>query len=61
VTSLPPGLAIDEPASPSPEAILATCVGKHQGGPVEEWLIPWKSQPVEEALWEVAASINIQG
>ena len=58
VSSLPLMLEIDDSETSSPEAILATRVRKHQGTPMEEWLILWTSQPTEEATWEVAHSIK---
>lgn len=57
VYALPPGLTMEESDSPFPEAVLAMHEGKMDGS-CAEWLILWKSQPVEEATWESETSIH---
>jgi len=58
VNSLPLGLEMTDSDFPVPEAVLATRENKRQGVPILEWLILWKSQPLEEATWESAVSIQ---
>jgi len=59
VATLPQGTEIiDEVDNPTPKAILATREVQQQGSLIMKWLILWKSQPMEEASWELAASIQ---
>ena len=51
--ALPPGMEVEDPEIPQPEAVIAT-----QLSSTLEWSILWKLQPVEEATWETAASIK---
>lgn len=52
---LPPGLEVADVYPLEPEAILASREGKSKA---LEWLILWKSRPVEDASWESAPSIR---
>nr|KAJ0193529.1 hypothetical protein LSAT_V11C800408980 [Lactuca sativa] len=59
-TSLPPELEVDTEDMVIPAAVLAT---RSVGGPhdkVEQWLVHWQGQSLEEATWEDAITIKEQ-
>lgn len=57
LSAMAPGLISAEEDFPTPETVLAVREGKDSSCSAE-WIILWKSQPVEEATWESAAEIR---
>ncbi|XP_020231808.1 uncharacterized protein LOC109812288 [Cajanus cajan] len=57
LSAMPSGLISAEEDFPAPETVLAVREGKDSSCSAE-WLVLWKSQPVEEATWESAADIR---
>ena len=58
IDNLPPSMEVRDLAPLTLEAILDTRDNHCNGALFPEWLILWKSQPVEEATWESATAIQ---
>ena len=57
---LPSELEPEIAAITEPEAVIATRVVIKMGKKMTEWLVHWKSKPIEEATWENAIDIQSQ-
>ncbi|XP_076932542.1 uncharacterized protein LOC143598130 [Bidens hawaiensis] len=59
-TELPPELDMSDSLHPLPHSVLAIRVIREGSDSLEQWLVHWKGQPVDEASWEDADWIKLQ-